>query len=79
MGGSGASKPLSDEMIAAVKKNISAPLIVGGGIDTTERAKMAYSAGADILVVGNAIEKDPALITGISTVRQSFHSNGIPS
>ncbi len=68
-GGSGAGKPISAKMIAAVKKCISSPLIVGGGIRSRKNAEAAYAAGADILVVGNAIEKHPYLIAEISKTR----------
>ena len=64
--GSGAKKPISAEMIAAVKRNISVPLIVGGGIRTSEQAEEICKAGADILVVGNALEETPGLLMDIS-------------
>ncbi|MBC8045256.1 MAG: geranylgeranylglyceryl/heptaprenylglyceryl phosphate synthase [Fimbriimonadaceae bacterium] len=64
--GSGAKRFISAEMIAAVKKNIALPLIVGGGIKTPEAAYELSNAGADVIVVGNAIEKDTALIKEIS-------------
>jgi len=57
-GGSGALKPVSESMINAVKVNIKIPLIVGGGIKTKEQAIISCKAGADLIVVGNAIEKD---------------------
>ncbi len=60
--GSGAELPVSEEMIRRVKENISVPLIVGGGIRRPEEARKAAAAGADIVVVGNAIEKNPDLI-----------------
>lgn len=64
--GSGARRPVSEEMIAAVAKQISIPLIVGGGITDPEKAYRNCLAGADIIVVGNAIEKDPQLIREMS-------------
>lgn len=64
--GSGAKKHISAEMISAVKKHIELPLIVGGGIKTPEAAYELSNAGADVIVVGNAIEKDTALIKEIS-------------
>jgi phosphoglycerol geranylgeranyltransferase len=67
-GGSGALKPVSEEMIRTVRKAIEIPLIVGGGINTPERAAAAFNAGADMIVVGNAIEKNPQLIREISEV-----------
>ena len=55
--GSGAIEPVSPEMINKVKQTIEIPLIVGGGINTPEKAANAAKAGADIIVVGNALEK----------------------
>ena len=71
-GGSGAGIPVSKEMIAAVKSNISIPLIAGGGIKTTDQLKQAYSGGADIVVVGNAIEDNDKLIAAFADVAHQF-------
>jgi phosphoglycerol geranylgeranyltransferase len=60
--GSGAKNPIPQKLIKEVKDNISVPLFVGGGMRTPEHVKAACDAGADIVVVGNAIEKDPSLI-----------------
>ena len=60
--GSGAKNSISEKMISVVRKNINVPLIVGGGILTTEKAVANCLAGADIIVVGNAAEKNPSLI-----------------
>lgn len=60
--GSGAKTPISESMIEIVSGGISIPLIVGGGISTPEKAAANARAGADLIVVGNAIEKDPQLI-----------------
>lgn len=57
-GGSGAQYPVSTAMISEVKASIDVPLIVGGGIRTVEQAEQIYQAGADIVVVGTAIEKN---------------------
>jgi phosphoglycerol geranylgeranyltransferase len=64
--GSGAEKEINTKMIAAVRKAVSVPLIVGGGINTSEKAIAALEAGADIIVIGNALEKDPDLLTEVS-------------
>jgi len=64
--GSGALNPISTSMITNVKLGISVPLIIGGGIRDAETAVKACKAGADIVVVGNAIEKDTSLITSIA-------------
>ena len=60
--GSGAKKPISETMIATVAEHIEVPLVVGGGIRDAEKAYLNCKAGADLVVVGNAIEKDPVLI-----------------
>ena len=60
--GSGARKAVSEEMISLVASNIDVPLVVGGGIRDAEKAYLNCKAGADVIVVGNAIEKDPSLI-----------------
>jgi len=67
-GGSGAAKQVSSQMITRVKKNIAIPLIVGGGIKSAEQASMAIQAGADVLVVGNAFEKEAGLLVSIADV-----------
>jgi len=60
--GSGARHPISEAMIRRVQEDIHIPLIVGGGIRTSERAFRTASAGADVVVIGNAIEKDRKLL-----------------
>lgn len=70
-GGSGAAKPISPEMIRAVKQNINVPLIVGGGIRTKQELQQALIAGADVVVVGNAIEKDPELLAELRSAVES--------
>mgnify|MGYP000949792370 CR=1 FL=1 len=69
--GSGAQKAIPTEMIAKVSAHIQIPLVVGGGITTPEKAKQNCIAGADIIVVGNAVEKDPTLIQAIA---EAIHS-----
>ena len=60
--GSGARKPVSPEMIRKVSSHIEIPLIVGGGILSPEKVYENCKAGANLIVVGNAIERDPLLI-----------------
>ncbi|MGZ3753044.1 MAG: phosphoglycerol geranylgeranyltransferase [Mucilaginibacter sp.] len=60
--GSGARNPVSEDMIHKVSSHIDIPLIVGGGILTPEKVYANCKAGANIVVVGNAIERDPLLI-----------------
>jgi len=55
--GSGALFPVKPEVIAAVKKELGIPLIVGGGIKSEDQKQTAYNAGADAVVMGTAFEK----------------------
>jgi phosphoglycerol geranylgeranyltransferase len=64
--GSGAEREISPKMISAVRKSVGLPLIVGGGINTTRKAITALEAGADMIVIGNALEKNPNLLIEIS-------------
>lgn len=65
-GGSGAHHPISEKMISLVRQSVDTPVIVGGGIDSGQKAILNCKAGADIIVVGNAIEKDDSLIEEIA-------------
>jgi putative glycerol-1-phosphate prenyltransferase len=71
-GGSGAETPISMKMINTVSKTIDIPLIIGGGITSAKKALENCQAGADIIVVGNAIEKDNSIIKDISEAVHSF-------
>jgi phosphoglycerol geranylgeranyltransferase len=72
--GSGAHLPVSERMIKEVNKHVNIPVIVGGGINRPDLAITACKAGADIIVVGNAIEKDPALLEKISNAVHEFNT-----
>jgi len=72
--GSGAKIPVSAEMIQAVKRQISVPLIVGGGICTSEQLNAAFGAGADIIVVGNVLEKDPNMLFEFTYTAHRYHN-----
>tara|TARA_R110002049_G_scaffold68672_7_gene178045 strand:+ start:2213 stop:2905 length:693 start_codon:yes stop_codon:yes gene_type:complete len=54
--GSGAQIPVLPGIISEVKKAISIPLIVGGGIRRKEQMNKAYGAGADMVVMGTVYE-----------------------
>ncbi len=67
--GSGADQVISERMIASVKRAIDIPLIIGGGINNVQKAKSAWKSGADVVVIGNAIEKDPELLIEITEAK----------
>lgn len=54
--GSGAKQPVPNEMVRIVRKLVSIPLIVGGGIKNGGQVKEKVDAGADVIVTGNVVE-----------------------
>lgn len=56
--GSGAKQAVPLEMIALVSRNIEIPLLVGGGIVDLQGIQNAYQAGADLVIIGTAFEKN---------------------
>ncbi|MCK4663504.1 MAG: geranylgeranylglyceryl/heptaprenylglyceryl phosphate synthase [Bacteroidales bacterium] len=71
--GSGAKYYVNKNIISEVKNNINIPLIVGGGIKTNEEISEVCKAGADIVVIGTAIEKEHGLLKGFSEIVHSFN------
>jgi phosphoglycerol geranylgeranyltransferase len=78
--GSGAEKPISNEMIQAIRSNISIPLIVGGGIRDGDTAKEKIDAGADAIVNGTIVEQDMKRIEDIvKKIESSTHDEEVKS
>ena len=61
--GSGANKPVSEAIVSRISSNLKVPVIVGGGIKSRTKIDSLFSAGADLVVVGNIIENNPNLLT----------------
>ncbi|CAN5769943.1 geranylgeranylglyceryl/heptaprenylglyceryl phosphate synthase [soil metagenome] len=70
--GSGAALPVPVEMIAAVKNYISVPLITGGGLKTADEIEARFRAGADVIVAGNVLEENPALLQQFVETANTF-------
>jgi phosphoglycerol geranylgeranyltransferase len=70
--GSGSPNPVSGEIIKAVKGKIKAPLIVGGGLNSLEKVKSVFQAGADLVVIGNGAEKNCNLLNEVSGFLESI-------
>ncbi len=66
--GSGADQSVYSEAINYVKKHINIPLVVGGGLKTPNDVKRVCQSGADMVVVGNAIEDYPDNLKPMSSV-----------
>lgn len=73
--GSGAAHPVGLDMIRAIRRQISLPLIVGGGINSSDRASEVYEAGADVIVVGTAVEENPALLSEFCALRDRVNGD----
>ena len=71
--GSGARRAIAESMISKVSSVIDIPLVIGGGISDPEKAYLNCKAGADVIVIGNAIEKDPTLIKEMSAAIHAVH------
>jgi phosphoglycerol geranylgeranyltransferase len=69
--GSGARRPITTDMIERVSSNIEIPLLIGGGIQDPEKVYLNAKAGADLIVVGNAIEKDSSLLIEMASALHS--------
>jgi len=74
--GSGAQFPVPAAIISAVRQTVDTPIIVGGGIDSYEKAYSALEAGADVIVVGNGIEQNIDLLPEIAASITVFN-NGL--
>jgi len=70
--GSGAGNPVPAEIIKAVRREITVPLAVGGGIRTSEEISEIYDAGADLIILGNGCEKDSRLLAKACKLRDDL-------
>jgi phosphoglycerol geranylgeranyltransferase len=60
--GSGAKKTIPNKVVKSTSTIVNLPLVVGGGINAASKAIRLWKNGADMVVVGNAIERNPGLI-----------------
>ena len=70
--GSGASKPVPQNIIKAVRDNITIPLAVGGGMKNKHEVEEIFKAGADLIILGNGCEKNPELLNEACRIRDNF-------
>jgi geranylgeranylglyceryl phosphate synthase family protein len=71
-GGSGATKPVPPELIRSVRKNISVPIAVGGGLRNASQIEEAYVEGADLVILGNGVERNPDLLEEACMIRDKM-------
>jgi len=70
--GSGAGSPVKEEAVAVIRKNITIPFIVGGGVKTPDDMRSLFRAGANGVVVGSAIESDLRSLKTLAAVKLEF-------
>lgn len=66
--GSGAQTPVSIQTIQHVRAAVDIPVIVGGGIRNRQQLEDAFHAGANVVVIGTAVENNPELIASVASV-----------
>jgi phosphoglycerol geranylgeranyltransferase len=72
--GSGASSVVPANLVRAVKENVSIPVAVGGGIKNKKEIEELFTAGADLIILGNGCEKNPGLLSDACRIRDEFRS-----
>ncbi len=70
--GSGAPSPVPAAIIKAVRDEISIPLAAGGGLRSRDEIFNAFMAGANLVILGNGCEKNPALLAEACSVRDEI-------
>jgi len=72
--GSGASNTVPVSIVKAVRENVSIPLTVGGGIKTANEVEDLFNAGADMIILGNGVEKNPQLLKNACKIRDNLRN-----
>lgn len=71
--GSGADEPVPNTLIENLKRYVSLPIVVGGGIREPETAREKVKAGASVVVIGSALEQNPSEIF-IKAFAEAIHA-----
>lgn len=72
--GSGPKEEVPGTIIDGVSNTVSTPLIVGGGINTPQKAMIAYESGADMIVLGTAVEKNKNFIAKAAKIKEELNA-----
>lgn len=73
--GSGAATPVSQQMIQSVRRSVDIPIVVGGGLRSATDVVNALTAGADMVVVGTALETCPDQYLSICSAVHGLAAN----
>jgi putative glycerol-1-phosphate prenyltransferase len=76
--GSGCLHHVPVNVISTVKETISIPLIVGGGIRSENEIEEVFTAGADMIILGNGCEQNPELLLTACSIRDRFRKKQFP-
>ena len=69
--GSGSSSTIPLSTVVLIKNYTSNPIIIGGGINKISQIEKLASVGTNVIVIGNAIEKDSLFLDKINQFIQS--------
>jgi len=64
--GAKTGEPINDKTIKKIKKSISIPIQLGGGIRTVDRAKELFDLGIDRIILGTIAIENPELVKVLS-------------
>ncbi len=70
--GSGADHPVPVDIVKSVAEAVQIPVIAGGGIRSAAQAQSLWQSGANMIVVGNGVERNPDFISDLVRVRDAF-------
>lgn len=62
--GSGAAFPVKSSMVKKVARAVDVPVVVGGGIRSSEQLDEYWNNGANLIVIGNALEESDSVLSG---------------
>ncbi|MBT5976682.1 MAG: geranylgeranylglyceryl/heptaprenylglyceryl phosphate synthase [Flavobacteriales bacterium] len=68
--GSGAELPINPAMVKKVAKAVDIPVIVGGGIRSSDQLDDYWNNGANLVVIGNALEESNEMLSGELKARE---------
>ena len=74
--GSGAPQHIPPETINTAKREVSIPVIVGGGIRTASAAEAVSRAGADIIVTGTVAERASSILDSLAPIIKAIKGVG---
>lgn len=69
--GSGSSSTIPLSTVVLIKNYTSNPIIIGGGINKISQIEKLASVGTNVIVIGNAVEKDSLFLDKINQFIQS--------